>query len=234
MGIDDQFFSGDSFIESDDDISKEISYLVYGRDHCLKQHGDHFYKARLLKNIEYGKILGYPHGLPGGWCRHRKVHFVGHSMGAPTVRYLQHLLEINYFEYGCHCEHEETPFHSQTQVDRSDWIASITCLNPGLNGSVGTYFFGIDEFTHKFEKDMLKGRIFPEGFKHYSMMQNMMTTNGSMNRQCEQIKKNYMKGESKITELSRQYSNVWFEFNVETYGFNRRPGEAWKDYITRV
>jgi|LauGreDrversion4_2_1035121.scaffolds.fasta_scaffold1948273_1 hypothetical protein len=46
---------------------------------------------RYLKSIdsETGKMLAYPDGLPG-WDPDKpiKVHFVGHSMGAITVRYL--------------------------------------------------------------------------------------------------------------------------------------------------
>jgi triacylglycerol esterase/lipase EstA (alpha/beta hydrolase family) len=91
-----------------------------------------------------GKILAYPGGLPGGWCKHRKVHFICHSLGAVTVRYLQHLLEIDYFDYGVHCEHEDNNFNSERFGDRNEWVASVTCVNPVLNGSVGTYFFGID------------------------------------------------------------------------------------------
>jgi hypothetical protein len=32
--------------------------------------------------------IGYPDGIPGGWNNARKIHFIGHSMGAQTVRYL--------------------------------------------------------------------------------------------------------------------------------------------------
>eukprot|EP00349_Pseudokeronopsis_sp_Brazil_P003245 CAMPEP_0202960868 /NCGR_PEP_ID=MMETSP1396-20130829/5016_1 /ASSEMBLY_ACC=CAM_ASM_000872 /TAXON_ID= /ORGANISM="Pseudokeronopsis sp., Strain Brazil" /LENGTH=147 /DNA_ID=CAMNT_0049680371 /DNA_START=946 /DNA_END=1389 /DNA_ORIENTATION=- len=72
-----------------------------------------------------------------------------------------------------------------------------------------------------------------------------MTTTGSMNREGEQIKRFHLKGKSKLEdveeeesarmcELKRQYSNFWFEFNLENFGLNRRKGETWKQYITRV
>ena len=77
-------------------------------------------------------MLAYPSGLPGGWSKHRKVHLVGHSQGAPTIRYLQHLLETGYFK---------DDFYGQ---DRSDWIASVSCVNGCLNGGLGTHFFRFD------------------------------------------------------------------------------------------
>jgi len=54
---------------------------------------------------------------------------------------------VGFFEYGLECPHGEA------RQDRSDWIASIYCINPGLNGSLGTYFFGLDENSHRFERD---------------------------------------------------------------------------------
>ena len=73
---------------TDDAMEIEVAYLVYGREHAHKMHLDTYYKIRSLRNTMHGKILAYPEGLPGGWCKHRKAHFIGHSMGAQTVRYL--------------------------------------------------------------------------------------------------------------------------------------------------
>jgi hypothetical protein len=56
---------------------------VYGKDHASAHHLDHYLKPRYLKSVADGKyVLAYPDGIPGGWCRHRKVHLVGHSQGA--------------------------------------------------------------------------------------------------------------------------------------------------------
>ena len=44
------------------------------------------------------QMIAFPDGIPGGWDSERKVHFLGHSMGAQTVRYMQYLLSIDYFE----------------------------------------------------------------------------------------------------------------------------------------
>ena len=66
-------------------------------------------------------MYAYPWGIPGGWSKDNKIHFIAHSHGAPTARYLQYLMSIDYFNQNL-----------ETKVDKSDWIASITCLS-GLN-----------------------------------------------------------------------------------------------------
>jgi len=65
-----------------------LSYEVYGESHVKEHHRDTFYKPRYLKRLLNGKMLAYPNGIPGGWCKHRKIHFIGHSLGAITARYL--------------------------------------------------------------------------------------------------------------------------------------------------
>ena len=50
---------------------------------------------------------------------------VGHSMGVLTIRYLQYLLEIGYFD----------EIAGREKVDRSGWIKSITSLSGANNGS---------------------------------------------------------------------------------------------------
>ena len=56
-----------------------VSEQVYGKEHVCKEHPDTYYKPKYLKRVEDGKIYAYPNGLPGGWCKHRKIHLVGHS-----------------------------------------------------------------------------------------------------------------------------------------------------------
>jgi triacylglycerol esterase/lipase EstA (alpha/beta hydrolase family) len=71
-------------------------------------------------------MLAYPCGLPG-WDRNiSKIHFVGHSMGSLTVRYLQHLLKIGYFD----------EIDGTCIKDRSSMVASITSLAGANNGSI--------------------------------------------------------------------------------------------------
>lgn len=55
---------------------------VYGKEHADHDHQEKYYKPKYLRRIIKNKILGYPNGLPGGWDKSRKVHFVGHSQGA--------------------------------------------------------------------------------------------------------------------------------------------------------
>lgn len=56
---------------------------VYGKEHVSHHHLDSYYKPKYLKSVVDGKhVLAYPDGIPGGWCRHRKIHLVGHSQGA--------------------------------------------------------------------------------------------------------------------------------------------------------
>ena len=56
-----------------------MAELVYGETHFYKEHKDSFYKRRYLRRVVKGKILAFPDGITGGWCKHRKVHLIGHS-----------------------------------------------------------------------------------------------------------------------------------------------------------
>jgi hypothetical protein len=120
-----------------EDICREkglqMCEAVYGKNHVESCHGGRFYKIRYLKSYdcETGQMLAYPDGLPGLHAlkpeeRIKRVHFVGHSMGAITVRYLQYLLKVGYFDH----------ISGQERHDRSTLIASITCLAGANNGSL--------------------------------------------------------------------------------------------------
>lgn len=53
---------------------------VYGVQHVEGHHHDTFYKPKYLRTLaDQRHMLAYPDGIPGGWCRHRKIHLVGHS-----------------------------------------------------------------------------------------------------------------------------------------------------------
>lgn len=71
----------------DDDNGPDMVRAVYGNQHYLEDHQQQkFYKPRMLRQVRGGKlnsvILAYPEGIPGGWNTFRKIHFIGHSMGA--------------------------------------------------------------------------------------------------------------------------------------------------------
>jgi len=70
-------------------------------------------------------------GFVPGWNDRSPVHLVGHSLGSPTVRCLQHLLALDYWGWG----------------SNAAWIRSITTISGVSNGSTLTYLFGADERT---------------------------------------------------------------------------------------
>ena len=63
------------------------------------------------------------------WSEANPVHLVGHSLGSPTIRCLQHLLAIDYWGWG----------------SSHHWVASLTTISGVSNGSTLTYLFGADE-----------------------------------------------------------------------------------------
>lgn len=88
---------------------------------------------------------------------------MAHSQGAETVRYLQYLLSIDYFERiktevpvpvkTVFSRHVNIPSKSGSNlVDRSNYIASITALNGCMNGGMGPYCLDLSYETWKFEK----------------------------------------------------------------------------------
>jgi len=125
-----------------------VSETVYGVDHVRDIHNDTYYKVRYLKKIVDGRIFAYPNGIPGGWCKHRKIHLVGHSWGLTTIRYMQYLMSINFFKnpgyLRCTRFEEQFCFNSPS-YDCSNFIASVTAINGVNNGSLGGYGTGYDE-----------------------------------------------------------------------------------------
>ena len=84
---------------SANDNGPNLVRAVYGHQHYCEEHlQQKVYKPRLLRQIKDDQIIGYSDGIPGGWSSKRKIHFIGHSMGAQTVRYLQDLMSYDYFE----------------------------------------------------------------------------------------------------------------------------------------
>lgn len=68
----------------------DIPRVVYGAVHYEEEHVESYYKPRFLRRVlDNGNvILAYPDGLPGGFSLQNRIHFVGHSQGAQTIRYL--------------------------------------------------------------------------------------------------------------------------------------------------
>ena len=116
----------------------ELARAVYGEGHFDREHAPHqtFYKPRYLRQVQkqVGKIYGFPKGIPQGWSETNKIHFIAHSQGAPTVRYLQYLLSIDYFA-----------LPGEPKVDKSSWIASLSAISGAFNGSTGSHSTGLNE-----------------------------------------------------------------------------------------
>ena len=114
----------------------------FGRAHATaqshKRMGRDFRKDPLSKKYNYYKQGGF---FPN-WNQNNKVHFIGHSMGGQTIRYLERLLhrgdtaETTLKNSGGYNNDVDGPMSDlfQTGVDR-DWIASITTIATPHDGS---------------------------------------------------------------------------------------------------
>ena len=105
----------------------------YGQQHAKKE-------GHARYGIDYTDAGGF---VPD-WSEQRPVHLVGHSLGSPTVRCLQHLLATDYWGWS----------------SSERWVASITTLSGVSNGSTLTYFFGANERTGLLKKESLGTAIF--------------------------------------------------------------------------
>ena len=83
------------------------------------------------------------HGFLPEWHEIHPIHLVGHSLGAPTVRCLQHLLEEDYWGWG----------------SNHRWVHSISTISGVLNGSTLVFLFGADEQTGLMNKDGLAATL---------------------------------------------------------------------------
>lgn len=89
----------------------------YGKEHA-QQAGHHQHGADFSGQ-----------GFVSDWSGRRPVHLVGHSLGSPTIRCLQHLLASDFWGWG----------------SSQDWVRSITTISGVSNGSSLVYWFGADE-----------------------------------------------------------------------------------------
>ena len=206
-----------------------------------------FYKPRYLRQVKQqtNKIYGFPKGIPEGWSSQNKIHFIAHSQGAATVRYLQYLLSIDYFA-----------LPGEAKVDKSNWIASVTCISGCLNGSLGPYLSSMNDknFVMKSDKnrylETINADLLNGAFKVFSFFQNTIEPAGTQEIEPENVVKVFKeKPQSKIKsilvdpnrgknddilyELGPQYG-LLLDLNHEVAGFNKRKDETYIQYIDRL
>ncbi|TFK56698.1 alpha/beta-hydrolase [Heliocybe sulcata] len=101
------------------DRACELYYAITGG---TVDYGEHH--ARRHKHDRYGRTI--EKGLYPEWSRERPLHFIGHSMGGPTITKLQWLIKTGHFGDG------PTP----------DMILSITAVSSPFRGTPITYTCG--------------------------------------------------------------------------------------------
>ncbi len=142
-------------ISSVHDQACELFYqLKGGRVNYGREHSERFAHARYSR--DYSGQGMYPR-----WDAERPLDFVAHSMGAPVVRKLQHLLATGFFS-------------AEDGVDygtSSRWIRSITTVSGVHNGSTLTWILGADEETGIARSDATALKIFTRLVTRYAALQ---------------------------------------------------------------
>lgn len=149
-----------------------LTEQIYGKDHVAKNHRSSFYKPRFLRKKDSGAdtVTAHPKGI-SDWSETNKIHFIGHSLGAQTIRYLQYLLKIGYFD------------DEYKGVDRSNWIASISCLSAPLNGTPVIESLGFCQKQHKFTREtwLIKA------LKYFVISRNLLSSSGTDMKTGEKV-----------------------------------------------
>ena len=121
-----RYFASVGPISSVHDRACELAFQIkggtvdYGESH-----------ARKFGHDRLGKTYDDHTAFHPAWSSECPVHLVGHSMGAPTIWMLQHLLAVDFFGW----------------ESDAGWIKSISAISGVLNGSTATYYLGCDEET---------------------------------------------------------------------------------------
>lgn len=105
----------------------------YGLQHATKEG-----------HAQFGTDYSHKPGFVPGWSARKPVHLVGHSLGSPTVRCLQHLLAIDYWGWGSNAQ----------------WVASISTISGVSNGSTGVYLLGANEQTGLLTRETMTSALF--------------------------------------------------------------------------
>jgi hypothetical protein len=176
-------------------------------------------------------LFAYPDGLPGGWSSANKVHFVAHSQGVQTCRYLQHLMATDYFS------------RDPVKIDKSNYFASLTAINGVLNGGPGPYCLDLSPTTLKIEAYGAEGATWLSHytiklFKLIIIIQNLGCASLTMDRIQENIQKTvplkYKEQVDTILQLNKQGRLILMDVNAEVLDLNRRKNESLPTYVKRV
>ena len=151
---------------------KDLAEQVYGSEHVAQNHRCNYYKPRYLRkcNMKTHRTFAFQKGIPE-WNDKNKIHLIGHSLGCQTIRHLQYLLKIGYFD------------DEYKGIDRSSWIASMTCISPPFNGAPITQNFGYVQKTNKFKKNSWGVKL----LKYKVIMANLLSQGGTQNCINEEI-----------------------------------------------
>lgn len=78
-------------------------------------------------------------------------------------------------------------------VDKSNWFASVNMINPILNGGIATYMFDFNYEQERFvgpkEGGKLRDMWFITGCKIFSIVNNLVVKDQTLNKQRENVKK---------------------------------------------
>lgn len=141
-------------ISSLHDQACELFYqLKGGRVNYGKAHSQKYSHA------QYGRTYDIP--LYSIWDSANPLDFVGHSMGAPVIRMLQHLLAENFFSVEDECDYGCS----------ASWVRSLTSVAGVHNGSTLTWVLGFDEDTSEVPSNAWAIQLITRAFSKYAALQ---------------------------------------------------------------